>query len=67
MIMSDGSGGYLIEVQGSPNPTYRLQRAHHLAGRWATSAPQAAPASGAVEFHDLFPPPDRAFYGSVQP
>ena len=65
-IASDGSGGYFIDVQGSPNLTYRLQRAHSLIGPWTTSAPQTAPSTGLIEFHDLFPPPDRAFYRALQ-
>ena len=65
-IVSDASGGYFIRVQGTPNLTYRLQRAHSLTGPWSTSAPQTAPASGLIEFHDLFPPSDRAFCRAVQ-
>ena len=65
-IAPDGSGDYLIEVDGTPNLTYRLQRAHSLIGPWTTSAPQTAPSSGLIEFHDLFPPPDRAFYRAVE-
>ena len=38
-----------------------------LAARgWTTSSPQTAPASGVIEFHDLFAPPDRAFYRALQ-
>ena len=43
-----------------------LERAHSLTGPWTTSAPQTAPASALIEFHDLFPPPDRAFYRALQ-
>lgn len=66
-MVSDGSGGYFIRFNGIPGLTYRLQRATDLPGPWLTSAPQTAPASGLVEFHDLFPPAERAFYRSVQP
>ena len=66
MILSDGSGGYVIDVQGTPNLAYRLQRAQSLTGPWTTSAPQTAPASGLIKFHDLFPPPDLAFYRALQ-
>jgi hypothetical protein len=51
-------------VDGS---TYRLQRGASLGGPWLSSSPQVAPASGLVEFHDLFPPPGQAFYRTVQP
>jgi uncharacterized repeat protein (TIGR03803 family) len=66
-IQPDGGGGMFITINGSPGLTYRLQRASALAGPWNTSAPQTAPASGLVEFHDLFPPPGQAFYRAVQP
>ncbi len=59
-------GGYFIDVQGTANLTYRLQRAPSLTGPWTTSAPQTAPASGLIEFRDLFLPTDRAFYRAVQ-
>jgi hypothetical protein len=41
-------------------------RAHNLTGPWDTSAPQTAPASGLLEFHDWFVPSGRAFYRAVQ-
>jgi len=58
--------GYFIRVEGTPSLTYRLQRARSLTGTWSTSAPQTAPASGLIEFHDLFLSSDRAFYRAVQ-
>ena len=36
-------------------------------GPWTSGAPQTAPASGVVEFWDMFPPPGQAFYRTVQP
>ena len=65
-IMPDGSGGYLINAQGSPNFTCQLQRAPALPGPWSTSASQTADTNGLIQFHDLFPPPDRAFYRTEQ-
>jgi hypothetical protein len=65
-IEPDGGGGYFIRFSGVPGCSYRLQRAQTLNGQWTTSAPQVAPASGLVEFHDLFPPPDRSFYRTLQ-
>jgi len=65
-IVPDGSGGYSIRVQGTAGVTYALQRTQSLTGPWSTCAPQTAPASGLLEFHDLFPPSDRAFYRAVQ-
>lgn len=66
-ILPDGSGGYLIRFNGVPDLSYRLQRAPSVTGPWTTSAPQIAPASGLVEFWDIFPLPSRAFYRTVQP
>ena len=66
-IVPDGSGGYYIRLNGLPCQPYRLQRAPTIIGPWSTSAPQTASASGVVEFHDLFPPSDHAFYRTVQP
>jgi hypothetical protein len=66
-IEPDGSGGYFIRFSGVPGSAYRLQRAATVTGSRTTTAPQTAPASGQLEFRDLFPPPDQAFYRSVQP
>jgi sugar lactone lactonase YvrE len=66
IIAPDGSGGIYVQVQGAGNLSYGLQRAQAPNGPWITSAPQIAPGSGLVEFHDLFPPPDQAFYRAVQ-
>jgi hypothetical protein len=66
-IVSDGGGGYFIRFSGVPGSVYRLQRATRLEGPWISSASQTAPASGLVEFWDLFPPPSQAFYRVVQP
>ncbi|MBI3851025.1 MAG: hypothetical protein HY298_12220 [Verrucomicrobia bacterium] len=65
-LAPDGSGGYVLRFNGVPDLTYRLQRAQSLTGPWSTSAPQTAPASGLLEFHDPFPPSNRAFYHAVQ-
>jgi hypothetical protein len=66
-IDRDLSGGYVIRFNGVPDSDYRLQRAADLQGPWNTSAPLTAPASGQVEFSDLFPPPGQAFYRTLQP
>ena len=65
-IVSDGSGGYFIRAQGSPNFTCQLQRAPGLSGPWSTNAPQTAAASGLIEFHDPTPPPGQGFYRTFQ-
>jgi len=54
-------------LSGVPYSTYSLQRAPSVTGPWTTSAAQTAPASGLVEFWDLFPAPGQAFYRTVQP
>jgi len=66
-IEPDGSGGYFVRFTGVPGSTYQLQHAPTVKGPWASSAPQAAPASGLVEFWDLFPSPNQSFYRIVQP
>jgi hypothetical protein len=66
-IEGDGDGGYFLRFSGVPGSAYRLQRAPSVTGPWAASAPQTAPASGLLEFWDLFPPPGQAFYRTVQP
>ena len=63
----DGFGGYFIGFSGVPGSAYRLERAPALAGPWAASSPQTAPASGRLEFWDIFPPPDQGFYRAVEP
>ena len=60
-------GGWFIRFAGQPGLSYRLQRAPSLSGPWSTSAPVTAPVSGLIEFWDLFPPPQQAFYRTVQP
>ena len=65
-IAQDGSGGYFVRVQGTANLSYGLQRAQTLNGLWTAGAPQVAPASGLVEFHDTSLLPDHAFYRVVQ-
>jgi hypothetical protein len=65
-IEPDGFGGYFLRFEGVPGSAYRLQRAPGLSGPWATSGPQTAPASAQLEFWDVFPPPDQAFYRTVQ-
>src|SRR5262245_28759475 len=66
-IQGDDSGGYFIRFSGVPGSAYRLQRAPGLTGPWTTSAPQTAPASGLVEFWDVFLPPGQSFDRTAQP
>jgi len=66
-IVPDGFGGYFLRFSAVPGSGYRLQRAPVLSGPWATSSPQTAPASGFLEFWDVFPLPGQGFYRSVQP
>jgi hypothetical protein len=66
-IEGDGDGGYFIRFSGVPGSDYRLERAPGLSGPWATSSPQTAPASGSLEYWDLFPPPGQGFYRTVGP
>jgi hypothetical protein len=66
-IAGDGGIGYVIRFSGVPGSAYWLQRAPGLSGPWTAIGPQTAPASGLVEFWDLFPPPGQGFYRTVQP
>jgi hypothetical protein len=66
-IEGDGDGGCFIRFSGVPGSAYRLQRAPSVTGPWTPSPPQTAPASGRMEFWDLFPPPGQAFYRTVEP
>ena len=66
-IEPDGARGYFIRFSGVPGTAYRLQRTPALAGPWASSAPQTAPASGLVGFWDIFPPPGQGFYRAIEP
>ena len=65
-IFSDGSSGYFINARGQPNFGYQLLRAPDLTGPWSTNASQTADTSGFIQFHDSVPPPDRAFYRTMQ-
>ena len=47
---------------GTAGTAYRLQRAPSASGPWSSTGPQTAPASGLVEFWDLFAPPGQGFY-----
>jgi hypothetical protein len=67
VIEPDGLGAYFLRFSGVPGSAYRLQRASGLSGPWAASSTQIAPASGHLEFWDVFPPPGQAFYRSVGP
>ena len=66
-ITPDTNGGYHIRFRGTPGSSYSLQRAPAITGPWGTGPSQTAPSSGQVDFWDLFPPADRAFYRTVQP
>jgi len=66
-VEGDGGGGYFIRFSGVPGSDYRLQRAPSVTSPWSSSLPQTAPASGRLEFWDLFPPPGQGFYRTVQP
>lgn len=65
-IEPDGGNGYLVRFKGIPGSAYRLQRASSLAGPWVSSSPQTAPASGWLEFWDVFPPEEKALYRALR-
>jgi hypothetical protein len=60
-------GGFLLQFQGVPAMTYRVQRAKEISGPWETIATLTAPSSGLVEFHDRPPSGTGALYRTSQP
>ena len=66
-IEADGERRLLHPLQRRPWLRLPFAARPGLAGPWAASGPQTAPASGQVEFWDLFPPPGQGFYRAVQP
>ena len=56
--LASGPVAQTCELETSPQTA--------VAWRW-TLLQQPAPASGLIQFHDLFPPPGQAFYRTVQP
>ena len=66
-LASDGAVGFVLNANGLPDVTYRLQRAPTVTGPWSTIATNTAPASGVIEYHETNPPPGAAFYRTVQP
>ena len=63
----EGNDGFLLKLDGSPNDTYRLHRAHGVTGVWSDLTTNTAPASGLIEYHDTSPLPGQAFYRAVRP
>jgi hypothetical protein len=66
-LAPDGSGGYLLDLNGVADVTYRMQRASSVAGPWSDLVTNTAPASGRIEYHETSPPPGAAFYRTAQP
>lgn len=63
----NNDGTNLLRYTGSPDVTYRLERAPRVTGPWETLATQTAPVSGLIEYHDLNPLPGQSFYRIAQP
>jgi hypothetical protein len=66
-LVPDASGGYFLRFNGTPDLTYRLQRATDITGPWNTLDTQTASASSLIEYHDASPLPSQAFYRTVEP
>jgi len=59
--------GIRLRFTGIPGRSYTIERAPAVIGPWTTIDTQTAPASGLLEYLDAPPPPDSAFYRTVQP
>jgi FG-GAP repeat len=66
-LLPSDTGSHLLRFNGSPEITYRLQRAPSVTGPWETIDTQTAPSSGLIEYHDVNPLPGQAFYRTAQP
>jgi len=66
-LLPGDPGSHRLRFNGSPEITYRLQRAPSVTGPWQTIDTQTAPASGLIEYHDVNPLPGQAFYRTAQP
>lgn len=65
-IAGDGSGGYVIRMNGISGLTYQLQRATSVTGPWTTNTTSTALSSGLIEFHDTNAPLGQAFYRTIE-
>ena len=59
--------GVRLRFSGTPDVTYRVQRASSVTGPWNTLATLTATTSGLLEYHDTSPPHGQAFYRTAQP
>jgi FG-GAP repeat protein len=66
-LVPDNRGGFIVQFNGVPGSTYRLQSAPSAAGPWTTIATITSPPSGLIEYDDLTPSPGQAFYRTVHP
>jgi hypothetical protein len=66
-LTPDSGGGCIVRFKGIPYFSYRLQRAANVTGPWETIDTQTAPASGLIEYRDVNPLSDQAFYRTAQP
>jgi hypothetical protein len=62
----DNGDGFFIRFTGTPNSTFRLQRAPALTGPWSDIATNTAPRSGLIEYHETSAPPGNGFYRVLQ-
>lgn len=65
-LIGDGSGGYTLVVEGTPNAVYRLERSEAADGPWDALDTLTAPATGKLEYHDAASSNRQSFYRVVR-
>ena len=61
------AGGWRLGFAATPGYTYRVERAHDVAGPWTPLGTVLCPSSGLCTFDDVNAPTGRAFYRTVVP
>ncbi|HEU5068782.1 MAG TPA: autotransporter-associated beta strand repeat-containing protein, partial [Verrucomicrobiae bacterium] len=61
------ANGRRVRFAATPGFSYHIQRAGSVAGPWSDIGTVVCPENGSVDFEDVNPPADRAFYRTVTP
>jgi hypothetical protein len=61
------ANGRRVRFAATPGFSYHIQRAGNVAGPWSDIGTVVCPENGFVDFEDVNPPADRAFYRTVTP
>ena len=65
-IQKSEGGLFNLRFNGDAGKTYEFQRASKIGGQWTTISTKDAPSYGLLEFVDMNPLPDKAFYRVVE-